>query len=163
VLALMLASGLSSCTVSRRVRDWNSRGHGRVTMASLGFCARADGGDAMVPLPGSFVYRIMPRISEWLGIPTPAAGRGLMTLPSGVSATIGLRAGINDGAVSAKYAISVLVAVLVSTGLTFFCSNAFDAHIVTLGHFSKRMGYELVSVAQEGTAAVLIPGALQLG
>ncbi len=39
--------------------------------------------------------------------------------------------------------------------LTLFCAVAFAAHIVTLGHFSRSMRFELLSVTQVGTAAVL--------
>jgi drug/metabolite transporter (DMT)-like permease len=97
----------------------------------------------MVPLLGSFVYRNRPRISEWLGILTATAGLGLMTLPdAGLLGAalpgVGLTAAINRGDV-----------------LTFFCAIAFAAHIVTLGHFSRRMGFELLSVTQVGTAALL--------
>jgi drug/metabolite transporter (DMT)-like permease len=92
----------------------------------------------MVPLLGSFVYRIRPRISEWFGILTATAGLGLMTLPGvGPAGT----AAVNRGDV-----------------LTFFCAIAFAAHIVTLGHFSRRMGFELLSVTQVGTAALLSLG-----
>jgi drug/metabolite transporter (DMT)-like permease len=95
----------------------------------------------MVPLLGSFVYRNRPRISEWCGVLTATAGLGLMTLPgAGLSGAQlpGAFGGINRGDV-----------------LTFFCAIAFAAHIVTLGYFSRRIGFELLSVAQVGTAAVL--------
>jgi drug/metabolite transporter (DMT)-like permease len=39
--------------------------------------------------------------------------------------------------------------------LTFFCAIGFAAHIVTLGHFSENMHFQLLSVAQVGAAAVL--------
>jgi drug/metabolite transporter (DMT)-like permease len=92
----------------------------------------------MVPLLGSLVYRNRPRISEWLGILTATAGLGLMTLP-----------GVLTGPVLAGTA-----AVNRGDVLTFFCAIAFAAHIVTLGHFSRRMGFELLSVTQVGTAAL---------
>jgi drug/metabolite transporter (DMT)-like permease len=97
----------------------------------------------MVPLLGSFVYRIKPRISEGFGILTATAGLGLMTLPDAGLPGAGLAgaAAINRGDV-----------------LTFFCAIAFAAHIVTLGHFSRRMGFELLSVTQVGTAALLSLG-----
>jgi drug/metabolite transporter (DMT)-like permease len=38
--------------------------------------------------------------------------------------------------------------------LTLFGAAAFAAHIVTLGHFSKSMGFELLSVAQVSAAAM---------
>jgi drug/metabolite transporter (DMT)-like permease len=92
----------------------------------------------MVPLLGSLVYRIKPRISEWCGILTATVGLGLMTLPDAVLPGSTAAASVSRGDV-----------------LTFFCTIAFGAHIVTLGHFSRRMGFELLSVAQVGTAAVL--------
>jgi drug/metabolite transporter (DMT)-like permease len=38
--------------------------------------------------------------------------------------------------------------------LTFACAIAFAAHIVTLGHFSEQMSFELLSVLQVGFAAL---------
>lgn len=85
----------------------------------------------LAPLLASFVYGIKPRISEVLGLLTALAGLGLMTLP-------GASGSINRGDV-----------------LTLVCAAAFAAHIVIQGHFSKNVGFELLSVAQVGTAAVL--------
>jgi drug/metabolite transporter (DMT)-like permease len=85
----------------------------------------------MVPLFASSVYGIKPRIFELFGLLTAVAGLGLMTLPDASGS-------INRGDV-----------------LTLFGAVAFAAHIVALGHFSKRMRFELLSVAQVGTAAVL--------
>jgi drug/metabolite transporter (DMT)-like permease len=39
--------------------------------------------------------------------------------------------------------------------LTAFCAIGFAAHIVTLGHYSGNMSFEVLSVAQVGAAAVL--------
>jgi drug/metabolite transporter (DMT)-like permease len=108
----------------------------------------------MVPLLGSFVYRIRPRLSEWCGILTAIVGLGLMTLPAA-----GLPGAALPGSIGAVNRGDIL---------TFFCTIAFGAHIVTLGHYSKRMGFELLSVAQVGTAAVLslalcIAGSLAAG
>jgi drug/metabolite transporter (DMT)-like permease len=85
----------------------------------------------LVPLIASIVYGIKPRILEVFGIITATAGLGLMTLP-------GASGAVNRGDV-----------------LTLFCAVAYAAHIVTLGHFSKGIPFELLSVAQVGTAAVL--------
>jgi drug/metabolite transporter (DMT)-like permease len=90
----------------------------------------------MVPLLGSLVYRNRPRIAEWCGVFIATAGLALMTLPD--AALSGTALSINRGDV-----------------LTFFCTIAFAAHIVTLGHFSKRTGFEVLSLAQVGTAAAL--------
>jgi drug/metabolite transporter (DMT)-like permease len=102
----------------------------------------------MVPLLGSFVYRNRPRISEWFGILTATAGLALMTLPdAGLLGTVFPGAGLAG-------------ATAINRGdvLTFFCAIAFAGHIVTLGHFSRRMGFELLSVTQVGTAALLSVG-----
>ena len=85
----------------------------------------------MVPLLAMFVYRNKPQVSELLGILTATAGLGLMTLEGPLGS--------------------------MSRGdlLTVGCAVAFAAHIVTLGHFSERMRFEMLSVSQVGTAAVL--------
>jgi drug/metabolite transporter (DMT)-like permease len=88
----------------------------------------------LVPLFASSVYGIKPRISEVFGLLTALAGLGLMTLPDASGS-------INRGDV-----------------LTLFGAAAFAAHIVTLGHFSRSMRFEVLSVAQVGTAAVLSLG-----
>jgi drug/metabolite transporter (DMT)-like permease len=85
----------------------------------------------MVPLLAALVYRSRPQVSEVAGVLVATAGLGLMTLD---------RAGgwIGRGDL-----------------LTFFCAIGFAAHIVTLGHFSEYMRFQLLSVAQVGAAAVL--------
>jgi len=39
--------------------------------------------------------------------------------------------------------------------LTLLCAVGFATHIVVLGHFSERMGFEVLSIAQVGSAAAL--------
>jgi drug/metabolite transporter (DMT)-like permease len=85
----------------------------------------------LAPLFASSVYGIRPRISEVFGLLIALAGLGLMTLPDASGS-------INRGDV-----------------LTLFGAAAFAAHIVSLGHFSRAVRFELLSVAQVGTAAVL--------
>jgi drug/metabolite transporter (DMT)-like permease len=85
----------------------------------------------LVPLFVSSVYGIKPRISELFGLLTALAGLALMTLP-------GVSGAINRGDI-----------------LTLFGAVAFAAHIVSLGHFSRGIGFEVLSVAQVGMAAVL--------
>jgi drug/metabolite transporter (DMT)-like permease len=85
----------------------------------------------MVPLLGSLVYRIRPQVSEVAGVVTATAGLALMSLP-GLSGTI-----------SRGDLLTVLGAI------------AFAAHIVTLGHFSEQMRFEILSISQVGAAAVL--------
>ena len=85
----------------------------------------------LAPLFASSVYGIKPRIIEVFGLLTAMTGLGLMTLP-------GASGSMNRGDI-----------------LTLFGAVAFAAHIVTLGHFSGRIRFELLSVLQVGTAAVL--------
>jgi len=89
----------------------------------------------MVPLLAALVYKNRPRISELAGVVVATFGMGMMTL-EGVIAP-GLIGSISRGDL-----------------LTFFCAIAFAAHIVTLGHFSGQMEFELLSVTQVGAAAV---------
>ncbi|MBZ5618448.1 MAG: DMT family transporter [Acidobacteriia bacterium] len=85
----------------------------------------------MVPLLAALVYKTRPQVSEVLGLLVATAGLGLMTLEGEIGA-------IGRGDL-----------------LTLFCAIAFAAHIVTVGHFSEKMSFELLSVTQIGAAAVL--------
>ncbi len=85
----------------------------------------------MVPLVAALVYRNRPQISELMGIVVATVGLVLMTLQDAGG-------GINPGDL-----------------LTFLCAIAFAVHIVVLGHFSERMDFELLSVAQIGAGALL--------
>ena len=85
----------------------------------------------MVPLLAALVYRSKPQVSEVAGVLVATAGLGVMTL-EGAAGSIG-RGDL----------------------LTLCCTLAFAAHIVTLGHFSERMSYELLSVMQVGAAAAM--------
>ncbi len=89
----------------------------------------------LVPFIASTVYGIRPRLVEIFGLLTALAGLALMTLPG---ASHGPGGRINVGDV-----------------LTLFGAAAFAAHIVTLGHFSGSVRFEVLSVLQVGTAAVL--------
>ncbi len=85
----------------------------------------------MVPLLAALVYRIRPQPSEVVGVVVAMAGLGLMTLRSAAGS-------VGRGDL-----------------LTFFGAFWFAAYIVTLGHFSERMSFKLLSVAQVGAAAVM--------
>jgi drug/metabolite transporter (DMT)-like permease len=85
----------------------------------------------MVPLLTRLVYKSRPQLSEVAGVLVATVGLGLMTLRGDIGS-------MGRGDV-----------------LTVFGAAAFAAHIVTLGHFSKRMSFELLSIAQVGAAAVL--------
>jgi len=84
----------------------------------------------MVPLLAALVYRSRPRVSELVGVSVATIGMGLLTLegPFGSIARGDL--------------------------LTLLGAAAFAAHIVTLGHYSASVGFELLSVAQVSAAAV---------
>lgn len=85
----------------------------------------------MAPLIAALVYRSRPRIWEVVGILVATAGLGLLTLQGGGGP-------VNRGDL-----------------LTLLCAVGFATHIVVLGHFSERMGFEVLSIAQVGSAAAL--------
>jgi drug/metabolite transporter (DMT)-like permease len=84
----------------------------------------------MVPLLAALVYRIRPRIWEVAGVLAATLGMGLMTLEGPIGS-------ISRGDL-----------------LTLGCAVAFAAHIVATGHFAGQIGYEVLSFAQVGAAAV---------
>jgi drug/metabolite transporter (DMT)-like permease len=88
----------------------------------------------LAPILASFVYGSKPRISEVFGLVTAIAGLALLT-GLGIRQPLG---GVNRGDV-----------------LTVCCAGAFAAHIVTLGHFSRTVGFSALSLIQVGTVAVL--------
>ncbi len=85
----------------------------------------------MVPLLTRLVYRTRPQLSEVAGVMVATVGLGLMTLNGDIWS-------ISRG-----------------DALTLLGALAFAAHIVTLGHFSERMNFELLSIAQVAAAALL--------
>ncbi|HEY2015514.1 MAG TPA: DMT family transporter [Bryobacteraceae bacterium] len=85
----------------------------------------------MVPFLGALVYKIRPQVSEVVGVVVATAGLGLMTLE-------GVTGSISRGDL-----------------LTLTGAIGFAAYIVTLGHFSGQMSFELLSVTQIAAAAVL--------
>ena len=90
----------------------------------------------LVPLLAALVYKTRPQASELLGVLVALAGLGLMTL-EGPMGSISF-ASLNRGDL-----------------LTIGCAIAFAAHIVTLGHYSGRISFEMLSISQVATAAVL--------
>ena len=87
----------------------------------------------LVPFLAAVVYRVRPQVSEVVGVLVATAGMGLMTLE-----------GSSFGGSMSR-----------GDWLTFACAIAFAAHIVTLGHFSEQMSFELLSVLQVGSAALV--------
>lgn len=88
----------------------------------------------MVPLIAAIVYRSRPRALEVLGVLVATGGLALMTLQGSLGS-------IGKGDL-----------------LTLACAVAFAGHIVTLGHYSKRLGFEVLSFVQVATASVLSLG-----
>ena len=84
----------------------------------------------MVPFLAMLVYKTRPQISEVVGVLVATFGMGLMTLEGSI------------GSISRGDAFTLLGAI------------AFAGHIVTLGHFSKRVSFELLSITQVGAAAL---------
>ncbi|MBS1855159.1 MAG: DMT family transporter [Acidobacteria bacterium] len=84
----------------------------------------------LVPFFAAIVYKNRPRFSELVGILVATVGMGLLTLE-------GPFGSIRRGDL-----------------LTLLGAAAFAAHIVTLGHFSESMGFELLSVAQVSASAL---------
>ncbi len=83
----------------------------------------------LVPFVAALVYKIRPQLSELVGVVVATAGLGLMTLKGAV------------GTIERGEFLTLLGAV------------AFAAHIVTLGHFSEQMSFEILSVSQIAAAA----------
>jgi drug/metabolite transporter (DMT)-like permease len=133
--------------VGKGARDWKSVGAGvligsllfagyltqtlglRLTSAPksafiTGLCS------VLVPVLAAVVYKIRPQVAEVAGLLVATAGMGLMTLHGSLGA-------ISRGDL-----------------LTLLCAFAFAAHIVTLGHYSGQVSFELLSVTQIATSAV---------
>lgn len=85
----------------------------------------------LVPLFSAMIYRRAPQASEIVGVVLAAAGMSLMTLQS-----VRFDIGLGD------------LLVLAST-------VAYAFHILVLGHYSKKISYETLSVYQIATGAVL--------
>jgi drug/metabolite transporter (DMT)-like permease len=85
----------------------------------------------LVPLLGALVYRSRPQASELLGVLVATGGMALMTLQGPFSS-------VGRGDL-----------------LTLLCAVAFAGHIVVLGHFSGKTSFEVLSITQVGTAALL--------
>ena len=133
--------------VGKSARDWKSVGAGvligsllfagyltqtlglRLTSAPksafiTGLCS------VLVPVLAEVAYRIRPQVAEVAGLLVATVGMALMTLNGSIGA-------ISRGDL-----------------LTLACAFAFAAHIVTLGHYSGTVSFELLSVTQIATSAV---------
>jgi drug/metabolite transporter (DMT)-like permease len=85
----------------------------------------------LVPLLTCLVYFSRPRFFELAGALCATAGMGLMTLQ-------GDKLAIGRGDL-----------------LTFFCAVAFAAHIIAVGHYSRRISFESLSLIQLAVAATM--------
>ncbi len=85
----------------------------------------------LVPVFGAIFERKIPRLVEVFGIATATAGLALMTL-RGESFAIG-RGDL----------------------LTLGCAAAFALHILSMGHYAPRLGFQALAAVQIGTAAAI--------
>ena len=85
----------------------------------------------MVPLLTRIVYKTRPQVREVVGVLVATLGLGLMTLQGNIGS-------IGRGDL-----------------LTLVCALGFAAHIVTLGHFSENMSFEILAISQLASAAIL--------
>ncbi len=83
----------------------------------------------LVPVLAAVVYRTRPQVSEVAGLAVATLGMALMTLQGSLGS-------ISRGDL-----------------LTLLCAFSFAAHIVTLGHYSGRLSFQMLSVTQVATAA----------
>jgi drug/metabolite transporter (DMT)-like permease len=88
----------------------------------------------LVPLFSALVEKKPPHLSEWLGVGVATTGLGLMTLNAGAL-------DVNRGDL-----------------ITFFCAFAFAGHIVMMGHYSPRLGFQAFTLVQIAFAAVFALG-----
>ncbi len=84
-----------------------------------------------VPIVAALAYRRRPGVSEAAGVAISAAGMALLTLDR-----LDFHMGPGDV-------------------LTLGCALMFAVHIVVLGHYSKEISFESLSLIQIGTSAVL--------
>jgi len=145
-----LASLLLGAVLARRLRgrvkfDWRG-GAVCATLLFLGYALQTAGLRlttasksafitglyiVLVPLLASLVHWSRPRLAELTGAALATLGTALMT-----SGNLAMR--LNSGDM-----------------LTIGCAFAFAAHMVAVAHYSRRMDYELLSLAQVAGVAVL--------
>ena len=87
-----------------------------------------------VPLLAALVYRSVPGAAEGIGVVLATAGLALLTLPES-----GLGVGLGDL-------------------LTVVCAISFAAHIVIVGHYSANCSFQVMSLTQICTAALIAGG-----
>jgi drug/metabolite transporter (DMT)-like permease len=85
----------------------------------------------IVPVVAAAVQRKPPRVAEWMGVAVATLGLGLLTLDGPISQ-------INTGDL-----------------LTVVCALAFGIHILVVGHYVPKFGFQALTLVQIATAAVL--------
>jgi drug/metabolite transporter (DMT)-like permease len=85
----------------------------------------------LVPMLAALFDRKPPRAAELIGVAVATAGLALLTLPAD-----SLRIGGGDL-------------------LTIGCAVAFAAHVVAVGHFAPRLGFQSLTLAQVAISALL--------
>ncbi len=88
----------------------------------------------IVPVLAAAVERTNPGLSEWAGVVTATAGLGLLTLEGPIT-------NVNIGDL-----------------LTIGCAVAFAAHVMVIGHYAPRFGFQALTLMQVATSAVLAGG-----
>lgn len=129
---IRLTSGLIAGTVLFIAYVFQTTGLERTTPSKSAFLTALS--IPLVPFVSSAVYRNLPRPIEVGGILIATLGMALMTLPPGSGWEWRM-----------------------STGdlLSFLCAVAFAVHIVVVGHYSQREGFQSLAVVQIATVAVL--------
>lgn len=123
-----MAAGLFTGTILFSAYMFQTVGLGLTTAPKSAFLTGLS--SVMVPLLASLVYRSRPQRSEWTGIFLATLGMGLMTLRGPI------------GSISRGDALTLLGAL------------AFACHILALGRFSQKVGFELLAITQVTAAAV---------
>jgi drug/metabolite transporter (DMT)-like permease len=89
----------------------------------------------LVPFAGALVYRNVPHWIEAVGVLVAGVGMSLLSIPG--LTTSGERLSVSRGDL-----------------LTIGCAALFALHMVMLGHYAPRVGFESISVLQVGFAAL---------
>ncbi len=85
----------------------------------------------MVPVFAAILQRKNPLLSEWVGVGVATAGMGLLTLE-------GPWTSLNRGDL-----------------LTLGCAVAFAIHMIVVGHYAPKFGFQALTLVQVATSAVL--------
>lgn len=85
----------------------------------------------LVPVFAAMLHRKRPVLSEWVGVGVATAGMGLLTLD-------GPWTRLNRGDL-----------------LTLGCAVAFAVHLIVVGHYAPKFGFQALTLVQVATSAVL--------